>query len=471
MSWIELLFAIFESGMLLFSACLITSYLVFAVLSSIEVSKYMNVRKFTDYNDLLGSNFAPSVSLVAPAYNEEPSIVDSLRSMMSLEYNNYEVIVVNDGSTDQTLRKVIEAFDLVKVPMCIVPKIDTRKILAIYKSRNKAFKKLTVINKVNGGKADALNAGINVSSRRLVTCMDVDCVLEPDAIQKMVKPFMEESDVIASGGVVRIANSCKIENGRLVQVNLSKNWLARFQIIEYFRAFLLSRLAWTKVNGLLLISGAFGMFDRKLLVEAGGYRTDTVGEDMELVVRLRSYMIKKKQKFKVSLIPDPLCWTEVPSTDAALNKQRNRWTRGTMEVLSMHSYLFFNYRYGVMGLFSFPFWFYFEWLAPLVEICGLAYSIYALLTGSIYWPIFLSLFALIYSFSVFFSIFALHTEDRSFHKYDSSEDKLKLIISCLLEPFLYHPRLVWAAVLGNIDYLKGKKSWGEMTRSGFKGNI
>lgn len=427
----------------------------------------MKRRTLSRVNDLIGSPMAPSVSLIAPAYNEGLTIVENIRSMLSLEYNNYDVIVVNDGSKDDSLCKVIEAFDLVEVPFFVNAKVPTKEVVSVYKSQNRSFKKLTVVNKLNGGKADALNAGINVSSSRLVACIDVDCILENDALQRMVKPFMEDSTVIASGGVVRIANSCEVEHGKLLKVNLPTNSLARFQVLEYLRAFLLSRMAWARLNGLLLISGAFGMFDRKLILKAGGYSTNTVGEDMELVVRMRSMMANTNRKFKVTMIPDPLCWTEAPATDKILSKQRNRWARGTYEVLQKHTYLFFNTKYKITGLFGYPFWFFFEWMAPLLEFTGLVYFCFLLVTGSVSWTYFLTLLIMFYCFSIFISSFTLYAEEISFYKYSRVKDQLKLLMAALLEPFVYHPKVVWASVKGNLDILKGVKSWGEMTRSGF----
>ncbi len=450
-----------------FSVSLTICYLFLSCVSFFAIRKYMRRRSLYRVNDIISSPMAPSVSLIAPAYNEGMTIVENIRSMLSLEYNNYDVIVVNDGSKDDTLEKVIKAFDLIQVPLHVNAKVSTQEIVSVYKSQNRSFKKLTIVNKVNGGKADALNAGINVSSSRLVACIDVDCVLENDALQRMVKPFMEDSSVIASGGVVRIANSCEIEHGKLINVNLPKNMLARFQVLEYLRAFLLSRMAWARLNGLLLISGAFGLFDRKLILKAGGYSTDTVGEDMELVVRMRSMMTRAGKKFRVTMIPDPLCWTEAPSTNKVFEKQRNRWARGTYEVLQKHTYLFFNSKYKITGLFGYPFWFFFEWMAPLLEFCGAVYFIFLLFTGSVSWTYFLSLLVMFYCFSIFISSFTLYAEEISFYKYKGVKDQLRLLAAALLEPFIYHPRVVWASVKGNIDILKGVKSWGEMTRSGF----
>ncbi|MEP5613450.1 MAG: glycosyltransferase [Cyclobacteriaceae bacterium] len=456
-----------EVFVLCFSVILTLCYFILSGVSFTSIKRYMKRSSLARFNDLISSPMAPSVSLIAPAYNEGMTIVENIKSMLSLEYNNYDVIVVNDGSKDDTIDKVVQAFDLVEVPFFGNQQVKTQQIISTYKSSNRAFKKLTFVNKQNGGKADALNAGINVSSSRLVACIDVDCILENDSLQRMVKPFMEDSTVIASGGVIRIANSCEVEHGKLVKVNLPTNQLARFQVLEYLRAFLLSRMAWAKLNGLLLISGAFGMFDRNLILKAGGYSTDTVGEDMELVVRMRSMMTQAKRKFRVALIPDPLCWTEGPSTNKILMKQRNRWARGTFEVLRTHAYMFFNPKYKIAGLFSYPFWFFFEWMAPLLEFLGLLYFVVLLLTGSVSWVYFIVLMVMFYNFAIFISSFTLYAEEISFFKYEKIKEQLALLVAALLEPIIYHPKIVWASVKGNIDVIKGVKSWGEMTRTGF----
>ncbi len=444
-------------------------YLVLAVFSIWAIRGHMKKNYFVDHRELLGSPLVPSISLIAPAYNESLTIIDNVKSLLAIQYSNFEVLIVNDGSKDDSMEKMIQAFNLVKVPFHVVEKVKTKPVRGIYKSTNRAFKRLTIIDKENGGKADALNVGLNVSDKRLVACIDVDCIIEPDALLKMVKPFMEETDhVIASGGVVRIANSCEVEEGRLVKVNLPENRLARFQVLEYLRAFLLGRMAWSKMDGLLLISGAFGMFDREIALAAGGYYTKTVGEDMELVVRMRTYMVRHKRPYKVTYIPDPLCWTEAPANNAILSRQRNRWARGTFEVLKLHRYLFFNPTYKVMGLISYPFWFFFEWMAPFVEMLGLLYFLFLWIFGSIWWLNFLGLLTMVFCFAIFISTFALMAEEFSYFKYTSRKDTWKMLLTILLEPFIYHPKTTFWSLKGNFDLIKGKHTWGEMTREGFK---
>ncbi len=448
------------------------SYLVLAIVSFFYIRFYIRENRFVDYNTILSSPLAPPISLIIPMYNEAQTIIDSVRSLLSLRYNNYDIIVVNDGSKDHSLEKLIEYFHLVPATPEISYQITTKTIRGIYQSQNKAFRRLIVVDKINGGKADALNAGINISQNKLIATLDADSILAPDALLKMVKPYLQsQRPVIATGGVVRIANSCTIEDGSLVKVHLPSSFLARFQALEYLRVFLLSRLAWSKLNGLLIISGAFGLFDRQVVIKAGGYSTETVGEDMELVVRMRRYMQDCKLKYKVCYIPDPLCWTESPSTLKILGRQRNRWARGTAETLYRHRGLFFNPRYGLMGMISYPYWFFFEFLAPFVEITGLLYFGWLAVTGRIEWLHFVSLLSVVYTFAVLLSMLALMAEEFSYYKYAKKSDTLKLIATAFLEPVLYHPVLLLHALKGNIELLIGKRSWGEMKRKGFQENV
>ncbi|MEO6733850.1 MAG: sulfatase-like hydrolase/transferase, partial [Ferruginibacter sp.] len=294
-------------------------------------------------------------------------------------------------------------------------------------------------------------------------------ILEQDALLKLVKPFIEETDkrVIATGGVVRIANSCVVQNGRLLDVNLPKDFLPRVQTLEYTRAFLLGRMAWSRLNGLLIISGAFGAFDREIVINAGGYNPKTVGEDMELVVRMRRYMEEQKIPYKVAYIPDPLCWTEAPATYKILGRQRNRWTRGTIETLKMHRILFFNPRYGLLGMLSYPYWFFFEFLAPIIEFIGMVGFIFFAFVGIVNWTFFFALLGFVLTFGWLYSVFAILMEVVTYNQYKKKGEVARLIITAIMEPFFFHPFVVWSAIRGNVDLILKRNSWGVMTRQGF----
>ncbi len=456
-------------GIFLYAVVLLLSYIFIGLYSIGETEQYMHKNEITDYRLLASSPHAPSVSILAPAYNEGATIVENARSLLSLYYANMEVLIINDGSKDDCLQKLIDAYKLERIPKHVQYTIPTKEVRGIYKSTNPAYKKLVVIDKVNGGKADALNVGINVSSNDYIVCIDVDCILEQDAVLKMIKPFLEETDakVIASGGVVRVANSCVVENGRLVKVRLPQNYWARMQSLEYIRAFILGRMAWARLNGLLLISGAFGAFDKKVAIAAGGYDHKTVGEDMELVVRMRRYMEERDEPYKVTYIPDPLCWTEAPVSSKILGRQRNRWTRGTIETLKFHRVMFFNPRYGLLGMLSYPYWFFFEMLAPPIEFFGMVVFLLLAAFGLINWYMFIALLVFIISFGYLYSAFAAFMEVRTYNMYRRRTDMMKLLLTALTEPFFFHPFVVWAAIKGYVDIIRKKNSWGEMTRTGF----
>ncbi|MDD3876230.1 MAG: glycosyltransferase [Bacteroidales bacterium] len=461
----------FENLLFIYGVSIMLSYIVLAFLSASALIRYKKRNSFVDYSALLKSPICPSISILAPAYNESKTIIENVHSLLSLNYTAFEVVLVNDGSTDDSLQKIINEFELEKVNFLVDEKIPTQPIKAIYKSRRDVFSKLIVVDKENGGKSDALNAAINISNKDYFITIDVDCVMEQDALVKMAKPFIEQTKkrVIASGGVIRVANSCTVKNGNLVEVNVPKKLLPKFQVLEYFRAFVLGRMAWSRLNGLLLISGAFGMFDKEIVIKAGGYSTRTVGEDMELVVRMRRYMHENNMgKYIVAFIPDPLCWTEVPETQKVLGRQRNRWTRGTIEVLFLHKKLFLNPSYGRLGVISYLFWFLFEWMAPFVEFFGIMYFILLILVGKVNFLFFLLMLGLIYTFAISFSLCAIFFEEIYFHQYKKKGDAFKLVFAALLEPFLHHPVLVFYALKGNYDFFILKRhGWGDMKRVGF----
>jgi len=444
------------------------SYLLLGIASAVALRKYLRKNSYINYNSLVLSPLSPKISIIAPAFNESKTIIDNVRTLLSLYYNNFEVIIVNDGSTDKTFDLVKESYDLVRVNYYFDYRIPCERVKGVYRSKNPSYNRLTVIDKVNGGKADSLNAGINICHSDLFVSIDADSIIEADSILKLVKPFLEEKErkVIGTGGVIRIVNSCDIERGHIREIKIPRQILPRLQVLEYTRAFLLGRMAWSQLDGLMLISGAMGIFDRETVVRAGGYSIKSVGEDMELVLRMRRYMTDHDQKYDVTYIPDPLCWTEVPADIKSLRKQRTRWTRGLVESLFTHWKLFFNPKYGRLGLLGYPYWFFFEWLAPLLAFAGFAYTIYLIIVNAINWPFYLLLFLFVYSFAVCLSIWAVLFEEITFHKYKNKLDVFKLLSVAFLEPFIY-PIYTYFAIRGNLEALRGKKGWGKAERNGF----
>ena len=466
--WLSILNNIF----FIYACLLFALYLFNAVMSVLELRTYSNKNKFVDYKSILSFEKLPTVSIIAPAYNEEMTIIENVKCLLSIQYQNFEIIIVNDGSKDKSLQKLIDYFDLVKVNRAFETNLESQPIKAIYQSKKSAYNHLVVIDKENGGKADALNAGINVSQNDLSLAIYVDCIIEPDALLKMVKPFLDDNKhvVIASGGVIRIANSCEITDGKITKVSYPKNFWAKFEVIEYFRAFTLGRMAWSKLNGLLIISGAFGLFDRKRVIKVGGYDKNSVGEDLELVVKLRRYMHEvEKRKYRVAFIPDPLCWTEVPESFTILQRQRNRWTRGAIDTISKHRKMFLNPKYGLIGMLSFPNWVLFEWLAPVIEAIGLIYFLILLYFDLVNMHIFLTLLLFVLAFSMMYSMFAVFFEAYTYHKYKGARYLTQTVMLIFLEMFIYQPINMIFSLNGHFDFYfkKNKKNWGEMTRTGF----
>lgn len=452
------------------SFSVIVIYLILMALSALEMRDYLRKNRFADYGDIITSPIAPGVSILAPAYNEAASIVQNVQSLLSLHYGKFEVIVINDGSKDDTLDKLIQFFDLEQTKYNYIAEIETKQVKGVYKSKNMSYRRLTVIDKENGGKADALNSGINIANLEILACIDVDCILSSESISRMVRPFMEETNrkVIAVGGVIGIANNCDVLDGTVTTYRVPDSELGKFQVIEYFRAFLMGRMAWSRINGLILISGAFGFFRKDLVRAVGGYFPKTVGEDMELIVRMRRYMEEHKIPYKVGFVPDPLCWTEVPESDEILSRQRNRWIRGTIETLQLHQSLKLNPKYGLMGIISYPFWSIFEKSAPILETLGVLYTLLLLMIGDFSAVYFFSLLVMMYFLSLLVSSFSVLYEQISFNNYKDKKDLRRLIWMIITEPFTVHPKIVFWGLQGHFDFIKGKGGWGSMIRTGFK---
>jgi cellulose synthase/poly-beta-1,6-N-acetylglucosamine synthase-like glycosyltransferase len=444
------------------------TYIILLIFSLREILLYIHHNSFSDYRLTVQSELAPGVSLLAPAFNEEATVVESVHSLLKLNYGKYEVIVINDGSKDKTLDRMIKEFNLVVSARVYSPDIPAKRVRGIYRSNMSSYKNLIVVDKDNGGKADALNVGVNVSRYELICAIDADSLLEEDALQKVVKPFLEDVRVIASGGIVRIANGCKVTNGRVVEVGLSKHILPIFQVVEYFRAFLSGRMAWQGMNALLIISGAFGLFRRQAVIDVGGYRTDTVGEDMELVVRMHRVMRERKKPYRVVFVHDPVCWTEAPESIKILARQRNRWHRGLMDVMRFHGKMLLNPRYGAIGMISMPYFFFIEFLGPIFELIGYIATIGLFISGTANVDMAILFFVVSILYGVMFSVGGVLLEEISFHRYPNPKHLLLLLFIGVIENFGYRQLTAWWRIKAFFDYARGKKSWGKMQRKGFK---
>ncbi|HKW38630.1 MAG TPA: glycosyltransferase [Burkholderiales bacterium] len=416
--------------------------------------------------EFLLTGLEPPVSVIVPAYNEEKTIVTSVRSMLQLRYADYEVIVVNDGSRDGTLAELTAAFGLRPFPQAYNARLRTQPVRGVYHSPSHPM--LCVIDKENGGgKADANNCGINAARFPLFCCVDADSVLERDSLLRAVQPFIEDPRTVACGGTVRLANGCSVKDGHLLKAGLPGSWLARFQILEYLRGFLFGRMGWSQVNGLLIISGAFGLMHTDTVVEAGGYDPGAVGEDMELVVRMHRVLNRKRRRHRIVYVPEPVCWTEAPEDLATLRSQRTRWQRGLCESLWLNRGMLWAWPPSVAGWIAFPYFVLFEWATPFFETVGYLTLAYVLLMQGVPAKPAVLLLLIAVAFGVLLSCVALLLEEMSFHVYQRKADMLKLFAVALLENIGYRQlNLVWR-LAGTWQWLRGKqKAWGAMPRRG-----
>ena len=442
------------------------TYLVLLVSACLEMRSHRLLVRGEGRWRVLGSNVAPSISMLAPAYNEEATIVESLRSLLALQYPNLEVVVINDGSRDRTIEVLRESFGLVAVHPIYRRRITSQPVRGLYFCP--AHPGLVVVDKENGGKADALNAGLNLASGSLVCAIDADTLIEPDALQRMVRPFLQRDDVLAAGGTIRVVNGSEVRGGRVVDARAPRRPVPGFQAVEYLRAFLFGRLGWNRLGGNLIISGAFGLFRRDEVLAAGGYLHDTVGEDMELVLRLRRRGYETGGRTHIAFVPDPVAWTEVPETLRVLGRQRDRWQRGLADVLWRHRGTFLNPRYGAMGLVVFPYFVLVELLAPVVEAVGLVGAVVGLLLGMIDVPFALLLLLAAYGLGAVLTAATLVLEEVSFHRYERTSDRGVLLLWTLLENVGYRQLTVVWRLQGLVKYLRGRRDWGAMERRGFQ---
>ena len=445
-------------------------YIALTFLCYDAIKNYANSKYFLHIGVLKKSNHAVGVSIIAPAFNESSTIVDNVKSLMLLEYPKYEVVIVNDGSTDSSLQKLIDEFELIKVDFFYQDKLKSHPVRGHYKSKNPVYSKLLVVDKINGkSKADAMNVGINSCKYDIFMCTDVDCILRKDSISLLVKPFIESKKrVIATGAAIRISNSCEFKDGMLFKSVYPKQYFPMFQELEYIRAFVFGRMAWSRINGLLLVSGGLGMFDKTLAIEAGGYWHKSLGEDMDLIIRMRKIMHEKNESFLIKYIPESLCWTEGPSTKNVFIRQRVRWARGLIQTLFLHRKIFLNKNYGLTGLVSFPYFVFGEFLVPILEAIGIIIIFFDILIFGIYYNYFLIITLFVYLFYVFIGLTSILIDQVLYKHYSTLKEIIKLILLVFIEPIIYHPITIYTSLKGYWQFVANKElAWGVMTRQGF----
>jgi len=440
-------------------------YLVLLVSAAAEMRRHVLLSRGQARWKMLGSRVVPSISMLAPAYNEAATIAESVRALLALYYPDLEVVVVNDGSKDATMAVLIDQFELQPIHPIYQKRISSAEVVALYRSRT--HPNLVVVDKRNGGKADALNAGLNLATGELVCAIDADTLIEPDALIRMVRPFIDNDQVIAAGGTIRVANSSRVRGGRVTETHVPRQAIPGFQVVEYLRAFLFGRLGWNRLGGNLIISGAFGLFRRDAMIAAGGYLHETVGEDMELVLRLRRLGYEQGGPRRIDFIPDPVAWTEAPSSLRVLGRQRDRWQRGLADVLWRHRRLAFNPKYGAMGMVSYPYFVVNELLAPVIEAVGLIGLVLGLMLTAIDWPFAILYFLTAYGLGACLTLFSLVLEEMNFARYHTFWDRVMLVVWALLENLGYRQLTVWWRLRGMFNYLRGSRAWGKMDRTGF----
>jgi cellulose synthase/poly-beta-1,6-N-acetylglucosamine synthase-like glycosyltransferase len=442
-------------------------YLLLTLLAWVQMSRDVPRRAYLGLDEIFRSPLTPGISVLVPAYNEQAVIVESVRSLMALRYPRHEVVVVNDGSTDDTLQALIRAFDLVAVRLAVRDTIDTATIVSTYLSRR--HPNLLVVDKENGGRSDALNAGLRVARHPYVCVIDADSLLEDDALLKVAKPILDDPALlVATGGTIRIANGCRVDHGRVVDVRLPPSRLATIQVLEYIRAFLVARVGWSRLNALGIISGAFGLFDRKLLETVGGYWTETVGEDFELTLRLHRHLRERDEPYRIAFVSDPVCWTEVPEQFATLARQRRRWQRGLWQGLHRHVRMMFNPRYGLVGVVAMPYFMFFEFLSPLFSLAGIVVTIALFALGELSIPYFVAFVLVSLGLGVFLTTSALALEEITYHRYPRRRDIWRLVLYSVLENVGFHQlHDIWRTI-GYVDIARGTTSWGAQQRRGFE---
>ena len=461
----------FEVPVLVYFLVINTSYLLLIVMAAGGFVAHLRRLEHAGREETVSSQLAPGVSLLVPAYNEAAGIVPSVQAMLALRYPRHEIVVIDDGSTDDTFERLRDAFDLVRVDRELPRDVPVRaRVLDLWVPRD-GRTRLVAVRKENSGKTDALNVGINAASEPLVAMVDADSLLDPDALLTVAKPFADDPiRTVATGGVVRAANGCTVVAGRIVEIRTPEQWLPRVQIVEYLRAFLLGRTGWSRMGALILISGAFGLFRRDVLVEVQGLDTDSIGEDFELVMRIHRHMRRHKRDYRVEFVAEPVSWTEVPASLKVLRSQRRRWHRGLWEVLWKYRGMVLNPRYGRIGMVALPWYWVFELLAPALELAGVVLVPLGLALGLVNLRFALLFVLVAYGYAIVVTLAAMAVEELSFHKYPRWRDLGATLLASVAENLGYRQLTAWWRVEGWWAGLRrGTHVWGTMTRQGFAG--
>lgn len=467
----ELLFDFFGYVIFFYSLGLIFSYVLMMISSGKRIFKGTDSSLVSGYERELINNcpYTIGVSIVAPAYNEEKTIVDNIKSLLEQDYPLFEVVIVNDGSKDETLERIIENFGMEEVPYAYVEKVHAQPFRRLFKSRLDEYRRLTVVDKENGGtKADAVNAGLNVARFPYFINTDVDCILSQEAIRNCIMPVMKDESVIAVSGAMTMSNGCKVENGRLLNHKASWNPVPLFQTLEYMRSFFIGKMAWSNIKGMPNVSGGYGLFNTEVMIAAGGYSFDSMAEDMDMLLNAIRYCCEFNRPYSIVQIPYTCCWTEAPSNLKILYRQRSRWGRGLFQTFARHFTVLFKSKYHVHGLVTMPYLFIFEFLAPIIEATGFFVFLYLAFTGGVNWVGALIIFLAIYTFSMLVAFCTQAFDFVAGSTFDKKREYFKTSLAAIFEPFLYHPFITAFSLVGYGKYLlRTRSQWGTMTRKGY----
>ena len=457
---------VFNYFCMAFTLILNIIYIIQLFVSLVRVHKHYDKTFSDDYLSYVDSENLMPISLIIPAYNEEENIVQNVRSLMKMNYPHFEIIVVNDGSTDKTGELLVNAFHMHKIETSIRYQIPTETIEGVFYS--KEYPNLLYVQKKNGGKSDALNAGINISRYPLFTCLDADSRLEKDSLLRLSLEFIKDSRTVVAGGLVRIANGSRIVDGELKGFSMPKKLIERFQIVEYYRSFLMGRVFWSSTNSLLIVSGAFGLFRKQTVIDIGGYKRNTIGEDMEIVVRIHRYMRKNHKKYRVKFNEFSVCWTQGPMSMNDIRSQRRRWQIGLMDTLISHAAMTLNPFYGFVGLVSVPYNWIFELFGAVVEVIGYFLIPFTLIMGELNMFFFVIYFLLSVALGIILSEGSLVIEQYTHRGAMNAKQSIAISVYALLENFGYRQMITLFRVEGILKYRKLRKSWGKIKRKEFE---
>jgi cellulose synthase/poly-beta-1,6-N-acetylglucosamine synthase-like glycosyltransferase len=442
------------------------AYLTMLVIALRTSAAHLRHLESVRFDWIKGSPMVPPITLLVPAHNEEQFICTAVRNLLDLDYPELEVIVINDGSADKTLQMMQKEFCLRLVRAVYIPQVMSAAVRGLYRS-DFDVRLLVVDKEPAGSKADAVNAGLNAATSPYVCVVDADSVLERDALLRIMVPVLTDPNrVVAAGGIVRVLNGSEIEAGRIRRVRLASKSIEVIQVVEYLRAFLIGREAWARGNMLMIVSGAFGVFRTDLVRAVGGYRSSAIGEDFDLVARLHRHLLDKGADYRIEFVPDPVCWTEVPSDLRSLARQRARWQKGLLDVLWPNRDMLFRPRYGRVGSLALPYLWLFELLAPVIEVTGFATVLLAALFGALSWTFFLQFVLFGYGFATVISIGSVLQEELTYKRYNDWQDVARLVSYCFLEHFPYRQLHVMWRLQGLWQYFRGDMAWRPLKRQG-----